>query len=138
LNKERVILRNRGSVVIVDNKQVVLIKRVRDGDVYYVFPGGGIEAGETPGETAVREAFEELGVKVEVRECLAVVDFLGKQYFYLAEILSGKIGTGSGEEFLNHSRGTYEPMWVNINQLPSLDVRPAEVSERVSSLKIHL
>ncbi|WP_456274603.1 NUDIX hydrolase [Bacillus sp. AK031] len=131
-------MRNRGSVVIIDNKQVVLIKRVRDGEVYYVYPGGGIEAGETPEETARREAFEELGVTVELEDCIAVIDYHGKQYFYLAYILNGQMGTGSGEEFLDTSRGTYEPLWMDIDQLPSLDVRPGEVSERVLSLNIHL
>ncbi|WP_331460476.1 NUDIX hydrolase [Gracilibacillus suaedae] len=40
-------MRNRGSVVIIENKKVGLIKRIRDGSVYYVFPGGGIENGKS-------------------------------------------------------------------------------------------
>lgn len=55
-------MRNRGSVVIVENDKVGLIQRIRDSSVYYVFPGGGIENGETPEEGAKREAFEELVV----------------------------------------------------------------------------
>ncbi len=37
---------------------VGLIKRIRNGSVYYVFPGGGIEEGENPETGAKREAFE--------------------------------------------------------------------------------
>lgn len=38
-------MRDRGSVVIIKNNKVGLIKRIREGSVYYVFPGGGIEIG---------------------------------------------------------------------------------------------
>lgn len=90
-------MRDRGSVVLVENKKVGLIKRVREGITYYVFPGGGIEEGETPEIAAKREAFEELGVKVNIKECIAKVVFNGTQYFFLAEIDEGTFGTGKGE-----------------------------------------
>lgn len=64
-------MRNRGSVVIVENDKVVLIQRLREGSLYYVFPGGGINIDETPEEAAKREAFEELGVEVNVNDCIA-------------------------------------------------------------------
>ena len=64
-------MRNRGSVVLVENQKIGLIKRVRGKLVYYVFPGGGIEDGETPQEAAKREAQEELGVTVNINECIA-------------------------------------------------------------------
>jgi 8-oxo-dGTP diphosphatase len=49
-------MRNRASVVIVEGAHVLLIKRNNKGRTYYVFPGGGIEVGESPQEAAVREA----------------------------------------------------------------------------------
>ncbi|MBK3493641.1 NUDIX domain-containing protein [Viridibacillus sp. YIM B01967] len=129
-------MRNRGSVVLVENNKVGLIKRNRNGSVYYVFPGGGIEEGENPETGAKREAFEELGVKVNVNECIAKVKFNGIQYFFLAEIIEGSFGTGQGEEYTdeNRNRGTYQPMWVDIENLLSIDVRPKEVVERIHSL----
>lgn len=53
--------RPRGSVVIVRDGSVALIKRLNDRGLYYVFPGGGVEDGESPADAAVREAREELG-----------------------------------------------------------------------------
>lgn len=129
-------MRNRGSVVLIENKMVVLIKRDREGSVYYVFPGGGIEDGETPERAAKREAFEELGVEVKVNECIAKVEFNGTQYFFLSEIINGTLGTGKGEEYTdkNRGRGTYLPMWVEIEKLSFIDKRPKEV---VSKMLLH-
>ena len=129
-------MRNRGSVVIVENDKVGLIQRIRDGSVYYVFPGGGIENGETPEDAAKREAFEELGVEVKVNECIAKVEYNGTQYFFLSEIINGTFGTGHGEEYTDkeRDRGTYLPMWIDIKRLSTIDVKPKEVALKVQSL----
>lgn len=122
-------MKNRGSIVLIEAGKVALIKRVREGTTYYVFPGGGIKEGETPGIAAKREAFEELGVIVHVKECISKVHFHGIQYFFLGEIIKGVIGTGNGEEYTdkNRERGIYQPVWAEIETLSLLDVRPKEV-----------
>jgi 8-oxo-dGTP pyrophosphatase MutT (NUDIX family) len=73
---------------------------------------GGMGKGETPETAAKREVLEELGVKINVKECFGKVEYNGTQYFFLVDIIEGIIGTGNGEEFTNESRnrGTYEPM----------------------------
>jgi 8-oxo-dGTP diphosphatase len=131
-----VALRNRSAVVLIENKKVALIKRIRDGSIYYVFPGGGIEDGERPSDGAKREALEELGVEVNVNECISEVEYNGIQYYFRSEIISGTFGTGQGEEFTEDKsdRGTYLPVWVNINELHSIDVRPKEVALKIQSL----
>ena len=94
-------MRNRGSSVIIENDKVALIKRVRDGQEYYVFPGGGIENGESPEQAAIRETFEELGVHISIKDSLGIVNYIGIQYFFVAEVIGGTFGTGEGEEFRN-------------------------------------
>jgi len=127
-------MRNRGSAVIIESNKVALIKRVVTDSVYYVFPGGGMEAGETPEETTIRESFEELGILIKIKSLLDTVDYNGMQYFYHADIVEGVFGTGQGEEFQQSARakGTYEPIWVDIKTLDTIDVKPREVA-----LKIH-
>jgi 8-oxo-dGTP diphosphatase len=112
------------------------MQRIRDRTTYYVFPGGGINQGETPEEGAKREAFEELGVVVQVNECISEIEYNGTQYFFLSEIKSGTLGTGKGEEYTdkNRNRGLYFPMWVDVESLSSIDVRPKEVALKIQSL----
>lgn len=129
-------MRDRGSVVLIENNKVGLIKRIKDGSVYYVFPGGGIEDGETPEAATKREALEELGVEVKVNECIAKIEFNGTQYFFLSKIIKGTFGTGKGVEFTDKNRdeGTYLPMWIDIEMLSSIDVVPKEVASKVQAL----
>lgn len=115
---------------------VALIKRVREGQEYYVFPGGGIENGESPEQAAIRETFEELGVHISIKDSLGIVNYTGVQYFFIAEVIGGTFGTGQGKEFGGEvrDRGTYEPTWIELDNLLSLDVHPIEIAEKVYSL----
>ncbi|MDN4495624.1 NUDIX hydrolase [Ureibacillus aquaedulcis] len=126
-------MRDRGSCILIRGKEVALIKRIRDGMIYYVFPGGGIEDGETPEETSKREAFEELGVMINVKDCFHILQYNGTQYYFLAELVEGEIGNGQGEEFtdITRNRGIYQPMWIEIGKLLSIDIRPLEVAKRI-------
>ncbi|MEU6552076.1 NUDIX hydrolase [Streptomyces sp. NPDC046915] len=53
------------AVIVNDGKLLMIRRSEREGDLLWALPGGGIEAGETPEEAAVREALEETGLKVE-------------------------------------------------------------------------
>lgn len=128
-------LRNRGSAIIIESGKVAVIKRRREGQEYYVFPGGGIEEGESPEQATIPEAFEELGVHIEIKESIGTVHFNGVQQFFLSAIIGGTFGTGSGEEYEeDRNRGSYEPMWLPIDKLVSLDVRPMKIAEMVTKL----
>ena len=129
-------MRDRASVILIKNNKIGLIKRIQEGRVYYVFPGGGIEEGETPEIAAKREALEEVGVEVKINECLAKVKFNGSQYFFLAEVIQGTFGAGQGEEYTNEhrNRGTYLPIWTEIEDLNSIDVKPKEVAIIIQNL----
>jgi mutator protein MutT len=53
------------AAVIVDDGRVLMVRRrVSEGDLSWQFPAGEVEPGETAGEAAVREAYEETGLTV--------------------------------------------------------------------------
>ncbi|MDQ2800870.1 MAG: NUDIX domain-containing protein, partial [Armatimonadota bacterium] len=56
----------RAAAIIIQNECVALIERHRAGLRYFIFPGGGVDAGETLEEAVVREVREELGLIVRV------------------------------------------------------------------------
>jgi 8-oxo-dGTP diphosphatase len=114
---------------------VAVIRRQRGDDTWYLLPGGGVEHGESVEEAAAREALEELGVEVEIGALLATVHFWrggveSVQRHFAATITTGTFGTGTGPELSSDAatpRGSYEPTWMELGKLCSLDARPAEL-----------
>jgi 8-oxo-dGTP diphosphatase len=122
-----------GTVLLQDNK-VALIERHRAGLHYFTFPGGHIDDGETPEQTAIRETEEELGLQVKLKRLIAKFNWHGKwQYYYLAEVFGGTFGSGSGKEMSNPlpEHGTYHPMWMQVSELLDQPVKPRELAEIV-------
>ncbi|EEK77922.1 MutT/Nudix [Bacillus cereus R309803] len=111
--------------------KIALIKRIRENETYYVFPGGGIEEGETPEEATKREAYEELGIHIEVRGLIKKVKYKGTEYYYEAYITDGFFGNGKGEEFKRKDRGSYIPLWMPIKELENVNVKPYELVESI-------
>lgn len=118
--------RVRASAIIIKNNQILLIKRHREQLDYWVFPGGGVEEGESPEEAAKREVYEETSLKVtkisghstypdtENPEC--------KHYFIICEVEDGYPTLGGPEKEINNPENHHEPVWVNINEALKLDV----------------
>jgi len=59
-------MRLRVTLFIFHEDEILLIKRLRNGRSYFVIPGGGVEAGETLAQAAIREAKEETSLDVEL------------------------------------------------------------------------
>jgi mutator protein MutT len=109
-------------VIIFNEKQEVLLCHRRDKD-FWNFPGGTVEKDETPQETAVREAKEEVGVEVEIYKFLGVYvkpEQNDVVFSFLARITSGKLTlTDEADEIA----------YFSVNSLPS-KISPLQ-SERI-------
>lgn len=57
----------RSCAAIVQGGKVTLIERKRDGSLYYLFPGGGVEEGETPEEALMLLSFRNTAVILGLR-----------------------------------------------------------------------
>jgi 8-oxo-dGTP pyrophosphatase MutT (NUDIX family) len=117
-------MRTRAGIILIENDRVALIERHRAGLDYFVFPGGGVDEGETPEQAAIREAMEELGVEVAIKRKVVVIHFdQSTQVYYLVERVGGEFGSGTGEEFTDSDpndpeEGIYIPIWMPIDELP--------------------
>ena len=116
-------MRIRAGVVLIEDGKVALIERHRAGLDYFVFPGGGVDEGETSEQAAVREAMEELGVEVRIKQKVAVIHFdQSMQVYFLVERISGEFGSGTGEEFTDADpddpfEGSYVAIWMPVQEL---------------------
>lgn len=126
-------MRVSSRAVIFKDNQVLLIYRERDGEQYYVFPGGKIEEEETKEECVIRECQEELGINIDVKKYLYEVkgeDFI--QHFFLCEWLSGELGTGDSSEYdVNRKGGLQRPCMININEIINLNIVSPQIIEQL-------
>jgi 8-oxo-dGTP diphosphatase len=124
--------RLRAAAIVIQDDQIALIERCRQERHYFVFPGGGIEAHESPEEAVVREVEEELGLQVQVRQLALEVWYRQTpHYYYLVNVIGGQFGSGQGEEYTNPFNpwiGTYQPVWLPIRDLLAHPVLPSPVA----------
>ncbi|MAG36041.1 MAG: DNA mismatch repair protein MutT [Dehalococcoidia bacterium] len=125
----------RAAALIVQGDSIALIERQRQTGHYYTFPGGGLEPGETAHEAAIREVREELGLAIEVHRLVADVRYRGRaQHHFLAEVIGGEFGSGTGEEMTrpySAEKGGFHPVWLPLADLLQEPVYPQCVAELI-------
>jgi 8-oxo-dGTP diphosphatase len=104
------------AVAVVTSRLGVLASRRRDG-VPWTLPGGKLEPGECPEDTAVRETFEETGLRVRATGVIGsrVHPETGVMIVYVAAALTSETGAmvSAGGEVV-------EVRWVGVAEAQEL------------------
>ncbi|MEE1813522.1 NUDIX hydrolase [Streptomyces sp. SP18ES09] len=103
------------TAIITDGDRVLMIRRrEREGKLLWAFPGGGIEAGESPEQAAVRETAEEVDLEVKAVRSLGerVHPQTGRHMSYVAcEVVGGEARVADEEELA-------EVAWIRLGEIP--------------------
>lgn len=130
---------DRARVILIRHGRFAAIERVRAGRRYWLFPGGGVEAGETPPQAALRESSEELGVPVRLGPLRVLIHRLlddgsvVRHWCFEASCDRDDITIAGGPELSPAPEGgTYRAVWLDLASLRRREVYPAELARLVA------
>jgi 8-oxo-dGTP pyrophosphatase MutT (NUDIX family) len=131
----------------VDGRVLLMCWRdPHDGALIWEPPGGGIEAGESPFETARRELAEETGLDPDsIVDSPLLVDrdttwkgkrYVGTEEFYLARYPSAQPALGRDGLMVDEQQNLTDHRWLHLSELSTLDGRlePPQLAEVVTEL----
>jgi ADP-ribose pyrophosphatase YjhB (NUDIX family) len=140
-------LRRRATAVIIENGKILLMRRVKPGEEYFILPGGGVDKGETIEEAVRREVKEEFCLDVKkcrflfALENLAVPQFVTihpgnrNDYYFLIEEYSGVPEIGGPEKEKMTEQNQYHVAWCSLDDFTKWpNIFPREGVEKLAAL----
>lgn len=102
------------AIIVQDGRVLMVRRRISEGELMWQFPAGGIEAGESAEDAAVRETLEETGLTVKADRLLGerVHPKSGRHMAYTAcEPVDGEAHVADADELA-------EVAWVMHAEIP--------------------
>ena len=126
----------RVCAIIIKDNNILLIRRIKNGEEYFVFSGGGIEADESDENAIIREVKEELSLDIKIDKLLFQIENRGQQesYFLIREF-SGTPKIGGPEKERMNKDNQYYPAWIDLNKIQDLsNLYPEEAKRKIGEL----
>lgn len=116
--------RIRVAAIIVEDGRILLVRHEKDGQSYWMLPGGGVDYGETLAEALRRELREELNIEAAIGPLMLANDSIPEDrhrhivnLYFAARITGGELRTGGDARVVE---AAFQPL----DALEDLPVRP--------------
>lgn len=127
--------RIRVAAIIVQEDGILLVRHEKEGQSYWLLPGGGVDYGETAAEALVRELKEEAGLDIRVRDLVLVNDSIPPDKHrhilnlcFMADAIGGVLALGQ-------DRRVAEAAFVPVRELAALTLYPDVREELVRGIR---
>lgn len=124
---------HRAVGIIIKNGKILLMRRLRNGQEYYVFPGGGVEESESLEEALKREMKEELSIDIENPKLIFELENQLKdqysehmtgypnEHYFLIGNFSGKLELGGPEKERMDDKNQYFLEWLEFTDFNKIE-----------------
>lgn len=128
---------DRSAAIVIRGTEVLLMKRIKNGEEYFTFPGGAVESNESPSQAASRELMEETSITADHTAKLGELMNRGRrEHYFIMRYVAGEPVLGGEEKGWMNEDNQYYPGWYHFDialALPNLYPR-----EAVQKLKEYL
>ncbi|MGH3426830.1 MAG: NUDIX domain-containing protein, partial [Terriglobales bacterium] len=138
--------RSARAILLNEANELGLIKRTKLSQLpYWTTPGGGIEETDKSLEDALRrELREELGAEINELQQVTLISTpatdgtVSVQHFFVCRLAELDTNRRSGPELNDASRGGYDFEFVALEELDTVDLKPAEIRTFIHSNRVAL
>lgn len=129
-------IRTAAKALIIKDGKMLAIK-IKDGEEeWFIMPGGGQEAEETLPETLKREVLEEMGVLVEVKDLVFVIEGVHGEDFHRVDMvfLCKYLGQQEdAERICDTNQAGFK--WLDISTLNTAPLYPSKLRRQIMNLQ---
>ena len=128
-------IRNAAKALIIKDGKMLAIKIRDNREDWYVMPGGGQDVEELLPETVCREVAEELGLQVEVKNLVFVIEGLHGEPFHRVDLVFLCEYKGEIENaILQNDTNQVGYDWLDIKTLNTTPLYPSKLRRQIMNL----
>lgn len=128
-------IRNSAKALIIKDGKMLASKINDNGDIFYIMPGGGQDVEELLPETLKRECAEEMGIIVEPKSLVFVIEGLYGESFHRVDLvfLCDYIGEIHNAE-IQGDKNQVGFDWLSIENLINEPLYPSKLRSQIINL----